>query len=311
MNKILCITPVKHLEGVFDLFEPYGGAIYEPNISKEDLAVLLRRSEISRIFTNPNKQGFVLDEFVLAGSSVKLINTCSTGTNHIDLGYCFKNKITVWSLTKDMELINELPATAELAFALMCNLFRKIDAGFDDVKSGNWNYEPFMGKQIQGSNIGVIGFGRLGKMMKKFCEAFGMTIYIYDPHKGHENLDELLQNADAISLHVHVTNETRNMIDAKFLAKMKKGSYLVNTSRGELVDEAAIIDSIENNWLAGYATDVIRDEFSDPNQSSLVAYSKENSNVIITPHVGGMTWEGQKKAYTWAISKFKEELFVD
>jgi len=306
MKKILCITPVKHLDGVFNLFSRYGEPIYEPNISKDELRELLVSLEIEYMFTNPNKQGFVLDKDLLDGSSIKIINTCSTGTNHIDMEYCSDVGISVWSLTKDMELINDLPSTSELAFGLMCSLFRKINSGFDSVKDGNWNYEPFMGKQIKGSSIGIIGFGRLGKIMKNFCQAFGMEIYIYDPYQGYPDLSELLLNADTISLHVHVTNETRDMVDKNFLSSMKSGGYLINTSRGELVDENAVIDFIRDGHLAGYATDVIRDEFGDRKISKLVQYAKGNSNVIITPHVGGMTWEGQTKAYKWAINKFKE-----
>jgi len=306
MKKILCITPVKHLDGVFNLFRRYGEPIYEPNISKDELKELLVSSDIEYIFTNPNKQGFVLDKDLLDGSSVKIINTCSTGTNHIDMEYCSDEGISVWSLTKDMELINDLPSTSELAFGLMCSLFRKINSGFDSVKDGNWNYEPFMGKQIKGSSIGIIGFGRLGKIMNNFCQSFGMKTYIYDPYQGYPDLSELLVNADTISLHVHVTNETRDMVDKNFLSSMKSGGYLINTSRGELVDENAVIDFIRDGHLAGYATDVIRDEFGDRKISKLVQYAKGDSNVIITPHVGGMTWEGQTKAYKWAINKFKE-----
>lgn len=306
MKNILCITPVKHLNGVFEIFGQHGEVVYEPNLSKDELRQLLGCSFIDRIFTNPNKQGFILDESVLAGSSVKIINTCSTGTNHIDMEYCLKNDIKVWTLTKDMELINELPSTSELAFGLMCSLFRKIDASFNDVKNGRWDYEPFMGKQIKGSSIGIIGFGRLGKIMKKFCEAFDMRVNIYDPYEGYHDLNGLLLNSEVISLHVHVTQETRDIVDNDFLARMQKGSYLINTSRGELVDENAIINSIKLGHLNGYATDVIRDEFGDCRSSKLVAYSKVNSNVLITPHVGGMTWEGQTKAYKWAINKFKE-----
>ena len=208
--------------------------------------------------------------------------------------------------TKDMDLINDLPSTSELAFGLMCSLFRKINPGLVDVQNGNWNYEPFIGKQIKGSTIGIIGYGRLGKIMENFCRAFEMNVIIHDPYLGFENLDELLKSSDVISLHVHVTEETRDMVSKSFLSKMKKNSYLINTSRGELVDENAIIESMELGHLMAYATDVIRDEFGNKESSKLVEYSKLNNNVIITPHVGGMTWEGQTKAYKWAISKFKE-----
>jgi D-3-phosphoglycerate dehydrogenase len=267
---------------------------------------LLRDREIKKLFTNPNKQGFILDEDVLGNSSIEVINTCSTGTNHIDIAYCDANNIEIWSLTRDMKLIMDLPSTSELAFGLLCNLFRNINAGFADVKDGGWNYEPFMGKQLKGSSIGILGFGRLGQIMHKFCDAFGMNVYIYDPYKGFFDLDGLLRNSDAISLHVHVTDETRNMVDADFLSKMKNGSYLINTSRGELVDEEAIISALKSGHLAGYGTDVIRDEFGDRAQSELVKFSRMSDKVVITPHVGGMTWEGQSKAYKWAITKFKE-----
>lgn len=308
MKKILCITPVKHLEGVFDLFGLYGEVVYEPNIAKTELKEILKDKSIEYIFTNPNKQGFILDEDVLSCSTVKVINTCSTGTNHIDIGYCKNKNIDVWSLTKDMELINQLPSTSELAFGLMCNLFRKIDEGFESVKQGYWNYEPFVGKQIKDSSIGIIGYGRLGKIMEKFCKAFEMKTYIYDPYQNYADLDNLLVNSDVISLHVHVNDETRNMINNAFLSRMKKGSFLINTSRGELVDEDAVINSIKSNHLKGYATDVIRDEFGDMKNSNLVKFSRENPNILITPHVGGMTLEGQTKAYKWAISKFREIL---
>jgi lactate dehydrogenase-like 2-hydroxyacid dehydrogenase len=98
------------------------------------------------------------------------------------------------------------------------------------------------------------------------------------------------------------------MVDEEFLSKMKQDSYLINTARGELVDEIAIIESIKIGHLKGYGTDVIKDEFGDIENSELVEFSiNPNNNVVITPHIGGMTIEGQTKAYLWAIDKFKEE----
>jgi phosphoglycerate dehydrogenase-like enzyme len=97
------------------------------------------------------------------------------------------------------------------------------------------------------------------------------------------------------------------MVDDKFLSQMKQGSYLINTARGELVDEDAIIKSIEQGHLKGYGTDVIKDEFGDIQNSKLVEFSiNPNNNIVITPHIGGMTIEGQTKAYTWAVNKFKK-----
>ena len=307
--KILCITPVKHLDGVYEKLKSCGEVIYEPNITKQKLKILLDESGARYLFTNPNKQNFMLDKEVLQFGFLKVINTCSTGLNHIDLNYCKENKIDVWSLKEDYELINDLPSTSELAFGLMMSLLRNIPDSFNHVKSGGWDYEPFVGHQIKGKTIGIVGYGRLGKIMCDLFYGWGVNLLGYDPNvfvttaRG-TPMKELIEKSDVIFLHVHVTDETREMVDEEFLSCMKEGSYLINTSRGELVDEDAIIKSIKAGHLKGYGTDVIKDEFGDIQNSKLVEFSK-NNNVIITPHIGGMTIEGQTKAYHWAIDKFR------
>jgi D-3-phosphoglycerate dehydrogenase len=311
--KIVCITPIKHLDGVYERLEQYGEVIYVPEISKLELITLLSETpDIEYLFTNPNKQDFMLDEEVLKNSNIKVINTCSTGLNHIDLQYVLGEKnIEVWSLKEDFELINDLPSTAELSFGLMMSLLRKIPEGFDSVKKGEWDYEPFIGRQVKGLTIGIVGLGRLGKITTELFKGWGVNILINDPYVGtfeyeEVKIKELQENSDVVFLHLHANKETRNMVDREFLSNMKKGAILINTSRGELVDEKEIIKSITDEHLGGYGTDVVRDEFGNISDSKLVEFSKENNNVIITPHVGGMTWEGQTKAYKWAVDKFGE-----
>ena len=304
--RIICITQVKHLDGVYEKLFGCGDVIYEPEINRDTLKVMLEVFEPEYLFTNPNKQPFILDEGVLKDSNIKVINTCSTGTNHIDMKYCKENNIEVWHLAKDYELINQLPSTAEHAFGLMLSLIRKIPMSFHSVKDGNWDYEPYIGRQLKGLTVGIIGYGRLGKMMETYCHAFGMTVKIHDPYEGYDDLDLVLRESDVISLHVHVTDKTVGMINEKTISKMKKKPYLINTSRGEVVYEKKVIEAIEEGKLSGYATDVIADEFGNIHNSKLIEFSMNpNRNVIITPHVGGMTWEGQTKAYKWAINKFK------
>ena len=311
-GRIICITPVKHLEGVYERLEQYENFFYEPNITKDELSKRLSSWEdIEYLFTNPNKQNFVLDEKVLGNSNIKVINTCSTGLNHIDMDYCERNNIEVLSLKEDFELINDLPSTAELSFGLMLSLLRKIPEGFNSVKKGEWDYEPFIGRQVKGLTIGIIGYGRLGKILVKLLSGWGVKILVNDPYVevDDENcirttMNELWKQSDVVFLHLHVTDTTRTMVGDYFLSNMKKGSVLINTSRGELVDEEAIMKSITDGHLGGYGTDVISDEFGNISDSKLVKFSRENDNVIITPHVGGMTWEGQTKAYKWAMDKF-------
>jgi phosphoglycerate dehydrogenase-like enzyme len=316
MSKILCITPVKHLEGVYEKLLGYGEVIYEPEIDRDTLKIMLDVFSPGYLFTNPNKQNFILDKEVLEGSYLKVINTCSTGLNHIDLDYCKEKGIDVWSLKEDYKLIHDLPSTSELAFGLMMSLLRNIPESFHSVRDGNWDYEPYVGHQIKGKTIGVIGYGRLGKIMCRLFDGWGVTVLVDDPYwtprtKRYSKVsrERLLNSSDVVFLHTHVTDETRGMVDDEFLSQMKQGSYLVNTARGELVDEDSIMKSIEHGHLKGYGTDVIKDEFGDIKNSSLVGrlwqFLGDNS-VVITPHIGGMTIEGQTKAYTWAVSKFKD-----
>ena len=313
--KIICITPIKHIEGLYDKLKSYGKIIYKPHITKEQLKTLLKNSDAEYLLVGANKQNFILGEDVLKLSNIKVINTISTGTNHIDSDYCKNNNIKIWSLKKDYELIEDIPSTSELAFGLMMSLMRNIPKSFHSVRDGNWDYEPYVGHQIKGKTIGVIGYGRLGKIMCRLFDGWGTgEVLINDPYVSEIDpcekkveLNTLLEESDVIFLHTHVTDETRGMVDEEFLSYMKEGSYLINTARGELVDEEAIIESIKVGHLKGYGTDVIKDEFGDIQNSKLVEFSMNpNNNVVITPHIGGMTIEGQTKAYLWAANKFKK-----
>jgi D-3-phosphoglycerate dehydrogenase len=115
----------------------------------------------------------------------------------------------------------------------------------------------------------------------------------------------MFQECDVISLHVHVTDETKYMISSKLLDLAKKDLYIINTSRGEIVNELDIINALNTRKLTGYGTDVIENEFDDLTQSPILRAMNEGYNIIVTPHTGGMTIEGQTKAYTWAINKIK------
>ena len=302
--KIICITPIKHIKGVYENLCSLGEVIYEPYITYDELKEKITESGngITTIFTNPNKQNFKLDTELLKYSTVSSIITASTGLNHID--EYFKKYFYVYSLTTEYDIIEKISSTAEHAFTLMTSLIRNLPRGFDDVKKGNWDYVKFIGRQLNQLTIGIIGYGRLGKMMETYCNTFGMTVKIHDPYKGFDNLDDVLKS-DIISLHVHVNDETRHMIDKKILTLIPKKSYIINTSRGEIVDEDDIIWSLRKGHLKGYATDVITDEYGDRHNSPILQGIKEGLNILVTPHVGGMTWEGQQKAYKWAIKKLE------
>ena len=126
MYNIICTTPITHLPGIYDELQKYGKVAYFPSINKKDLIYKLKKNPFDVLFVNPNKQGYILDVKILKNSNIKIINTCSTGTNHIDLNYCEKKGIKVYSLADNKSFIKNLPSTSELAFGLMISLLRKI-----------------------------------------------------------------------------------------------------------------------------------------------------------------------------------------
>lgn len=314
--KIAVITPVKHLDGISELLSTKGEIFYLEEGTKFEVRTFLLEHSIDTILCNPNQQTYKIDEDLLKDTNVSLINTCSTGMNHIDIQYCINRDIKIYSLTNDYELINELPSTAELAFGLMLAMLRKIPTANKHVSNYNWDYTKFIGRQIKDLNVGIIGFGRLGKLMFKYCDAFGANVKIYDPYATSDldarfrlnytcsSLRKLIEHSDVISIHVHVSDETKYMINKQLLGYSIKKTYIINTSRGEIVNEDDIVTALDENLISGYATDVIENEFDNIANSPIIRAMNNGKNILITPHVGGMTWEGQKKAYEWAINKF-------
>ena len=304
-NKIAVVTPVTHLDGVVELLESKGEVYFLENGKRHQVRELLLNNPIDTIFCNPNQQSYKIDEDLLWGTNVRVINTASTGLNHIDLEYCESVGIEIQCHKNDFELINQLPSTSELAFGLLLDLMRNITMSNNVTKRDKtWDYLPFVGQQMKDYKVGIVGYGRLGKMMAKFCRAFDAAVYIYDPYSAESNIDtleELFDICDAVSLHVHVTDETRHMIDYDLLSRGVK--FLVNTSRGEIVNETDIIRALRECSLWGYGADVIEDEFGDPSKSPFFDLENSKLNCIFTPHIGGMTIQGQTKAYKWSIDK--------
>lgn len=303
--KIAVITPVSHLPGILELLSTKGELFLLEQGSKNEVRNLLVDSKIDTIVCNPNQQSFIIDKDLLKESNVSIINSCSTGLNHIDMNYCKENNITVQCHKNDYKLIEQLPSTAELAFGLMLSLVRKIPDSRDHVSRYNWDYTQFLGRQVKDLNVGIVGFGRLGRMMNKFCKAFDAKTFIYDPYVEVEqtSLEEMIKICDVISLHVHVTPETVNLVNKKLLDLSQKDLYIINTSRGDIVNEVDIVSALYDGNLTGYGADVVRHEFGSLNKSPIIRAMNKGMNIIVTPHTGGMTIEGQTKAYEWSINK--------
>jgi len=196
---------------------------------------------------------------------------------------------------------------------LMISASRKIHLADRLVRRGQWPKHELMGVELMDKTLGIVGFGRIGRRVAEIAKAIGMKILAYDiieipaellrqTNTTLVSLEELLTNSDYVTLHVPLTDETRHMIDEKRLKMMKKTSYLINASRGAVIDEEALYRALREGWIAGAALDVFERE--PPAGSRLL----ELDNVVLTPHVGAQTFEAQESAATMLADKILAEL---
>lgn len=304
--RVACLTPVSHIEGVDGLLSSIGDVVYAPDSNRGE--ALLASHGCDVIFVNPNRMTYKIDASFMA-PPLKHIITASTGTNHIDISSASLAGVEVHSLAKEFDVIEKISSTAEHAFALTMSMLRKIPASFSSVKSGNWDCSHFIGRQLNSLVFGVVGLGRLGRKYRGYAESFGGTVFFCDPYvQGGVGLLELAKMCDVISLHVHLDGATHGMIGDEFISNCERKPIIVNTSRGAVVDEGAVIRGLQGGKIGGYATDVITDELGSVCSSEIVQFSKNRDDVIITPHVGGATREAQRLAYCSVLSIFKEKL---
>ncbi len=250
-----------------------------------------------------------------AATKLKTIVTATTGLDHIDMQYAEKKGIKILSLKGEDEFLNTITGTAELALGLMISIARNVPQSLQSVLKGDWDRESFKGHSLHGQTLGVVGLGRLGRWMARYGEALGMNVLYTDPNVDSPkykkvSFEELLSQSDVVSIHVHLTPETEYMFNEKTFPKMKPNAYLVNTSRGKLVNEKDLITAIENKTIAGYTTDVLDGETSfienKIGSHPLVEFAKKNSAVVIAPHIGGMTYESRRDTDVFMARKLEK-----
>jgi glyoxylate reductase len=232
------------------------------------------------------------------GSKLKVIANYAVGYNNIDIEYARVRKIMV---TNTPGVLTR--ATAEIAFALLITLTRKIipaDRFSREGKFKGWEPLLFLGDELNKKTMGIIGMGRIGQDMASLCRAFGMNIIYHNRNRLNDKiessldaryvtLDELIGTADMISVHTPLTDQTRHLIDEAALSQMKEGAYLINTSRGEIVKESALIEALKSGKIKGAGLDVYE---SEPEFSHELAAM---DNVVLLPHIGSATHETRTK----------------
>lgn len=273
------------------LLRQAGEVTLNPKITAEEL-----------LFVVPDYQALVVRsrtkvtaQVIQAGRQLKVIGRAGVGVDNIDLQAALARGIVVVNSP-----LAATTAVAELTLGLMLALARRIPAADASMKQQKWEKGAFMGSELSGKTLGLIGLGRIGHQVAQRAGAFGMYILVYDPFippieiENHRltsaSFQEVLEKSDYLSLHLPLTASTRGMFGASQFSQMKKGAFLICTARGGIVDESALRQALDEGMLAGAALDVF--EFEPPAPGSI----SEHPRVIATPHIGAQTHEAQKRA---------------
>jgi D-3-phosphoglycerate dehydrogenase len=251
----------------------------------------------------------ITDAMIAAAPHLKMISCATTGSDHIARGEIARRGISVHTLREDGELLRNLTPAAELTFALLLACARRLPAALQDVRSGNWVRERFPGLMLNGRRLGIVGCGRIGGWMARYGQAFGMEVVGHDPFVTAMppgvravELDELCATSDMISVHVHLSEGTRGLISASLFDRMKPGAIFLNTSRGAIADEDALLRALETGRLAAAGLDVLEGE-PDIGNHPLRKYAETHANLLITPHCGGYSPDAVKVVCRRAAEK--------
>ncbi|MEK5324891.1 phosphoglycerate dehydrogenase [Aeribacillus sp. FSL M8-0254] len=234
----------------------------------------------------------VTEELLQKMTNLKIVARAGVGVDNIDVEAATKYGVVVINAPDGNTI-----STAEHTFAMMASLVRHIPQANVSVKSGEWNRSAFLGTELYGKSLGIIGLGRIGSEIAKRAKAFGMNVLVFDPFLTKDRaqklgvnsckLDEVLAQADIITVHTPLTKETRGLLGKENIGKTKKGVYLLNCARGGIIDEEALIHYLEIGHVKGVALDVF--EVEPPVNRKLLDFEQ----VIATPHLGASTKEAQ------------------
>lgn len=255
-------------------------------------------------------------------TNLKYVFTPSTGTNHLDIKFLKNAGIKIYCLSDDADFIKNISSTAELAWMLVLAANRNLMSLANRVNNENsWKNNDIRGNQLKGKTIGIIGFGRLGKLVFKYAKSFDMQVLIYDvdstqtsDYKNHEvSLEDLFLRSDIISLHPKLNQTSYEMINSETLQLMKDGVIIINTSRGDVINSNDLLVSLQSRKVGYAALDVLRNEFHSgklPDDPLLdFAKQKENSDkILITPHAGGATLDAHKIVFKYVANELNKKI---
>ena len=255
--------------------------------------------------------GFYIDDKLVNKyqKNLKYIISPTTGTEHINI---INKNIKIITLLSIKSKIQNIKSTSEFTWGLIINLCRGIyNASNYFKKKKNYSRENFIGSDLNGKTILIIGLGRIGKHINDYAKVFGLKVLRYDKKykQTKTKLYKLLRSADIVTIHMNLNKSNKNFFDKKCFKNMKINSFFINTSRGELVDENQLLLSLKKKIIKAAALDVINNEIKERKNMSnkLVNYANNNENLILTPHIGGATYESFFRTRISLINYFLNE----
>ena len=305
------------------------GILESDNFSEFAINQLRQFGNVSK-FNNQDIEEFISDKHILfvrlkyfigadlLKSAPNLLYICSptTGLNHIDIEYCISKNIKIISLKGENDFLKNIKATPEHTLGLIIALYRNYSRAFQNTNNINWNRENYRGNEINGSKIGFIGLGRVAKIVSQYLKAMGAQLAYFDINNNvipdsseikFNSIKELVSWSDCIVLTASFIPENGVIVNNEIFDLMKD-KYFVNTARAELTQENYMIQKIEQTHFKGIAVDVITKEQSEDNQLLTLIKASQNKNVIITPHIGGATFDSMKKTEDFITHKLINQM---
>ena len=310
-NKILVTAPLDFLPELKDKIMRECDCVYAYQATKEEVKKILSDNAFDAWMVAPCPTYVVDEELINLCPTLKIISTPSTGSNHLNLDDINNKGIEVYAL-KGTKEVDKIEASSEFTFNLLMSTVRKTPYSFKAVLDGEWREveEKFRGRELSELSLGIIGFGRIGSNLARYSLAFGMKVFAYDPYvkipestgvNQCKSLKELLPCVDVLAPCIHLNKDTYKMINNKVFDQMKDGVYFINSSRGDIVDEDDLIKNLTTGKIIAAGVDVISDEYlGEKKTHPLINYAKNNDNLIITPHIAGLTYDSERKAQTAA-----------